>query len=182
MAEGPAQVSAPKPQQDDEPHPIWSPVVAGLSLLAPALVALATRQLVLFASLGPTAVMQAHSPRRRSSSFYSVVVSHAAGFAVASAAVIALGLARAPSVFAAGAVDGRRVAAAVLAVMGATAVEIALRAAHPPSASTTLLVALGSFEPTLHAAAVVLTGVLVVGVVGEGFRRIRIRRDSARAG
>ncbi len=182
MAESAVDLSAANLHHDDEPHPIWSPIVAGVSLLVPALLALATRQLVLFASLGPTAVMQAHSPSRRSSSLYNVVVGHAAGFAVASAAVLALGLARAPSVFAADAVDARRVVAAVLALTGATALEIALRAAHPPSASTTLLVALGSFKPTLHAAAVVLTGVLVVGVVGEGFRRIRIRRDSPQAG
>ncbi len=41
----------------------------------------------------------------------------------------------------------------------AVLLELLLRAKHPPAASTTLLVALGSFHPTWHDAWVILAGV-----------------------
>ena len=79
--------------------------------LAPAALAVLTGRVILFASLGPTAVMQAHEPLHKSSRFYPVVVSHLVGFAVAAGTVMALGLAHTPSVFQAGSVSVTRAAA-----------------------------------------------------------------------
>ncbi|MBI3803108.1 MAG: HPP family protein [Nitrospirae bacterium] len=49
-----------------------------------------------------------------------------------------------------------------------------LRASHPPAAATTLLVALGGFKVSLHTLTVVVSGVLIVALVGEGLRRLRL--------
>ena len=160
-------------RKNEDPHPYLSPLAAGAALIAPAVLALATHQITLFASLGPTAVMQAHEPRHRSSRFYAVVVSHLCGFAVASAVVLLLGIGHAPSVFEAGGVTIRRAAAAILSIVFATMLEIALRAPHPPAGSTTLLVALGSIEPTVHWLVLLGGGVLAVGIAGELIRRAR---------
>lgn len=129
--------------------------------------------------------MQAHSPQQRSSRFYDIVVSHLVGLAAADLAVLVFGLARAPSIFELHTVTAARVAAAGLAIALGTAVEIALKATHPPAASTTLLVALGSFRPTLHDAALVAIGVLIVAAAGEAARQFRLRHrhdDPAPAG
>ena len=161
------------------PHPVVSPLVAAGVTALPGLVAIASGQVLLFPSLGPSAVMQAHSPEHHSSRFYNVVVSHVVGLAAADLSVLVLGLARAPSVFQLHTVTAARVAAAVLAIALGTAVEISLDAMHPPAASTTLLVALGSFRPTLHDAALVIIGVLIVASAGEAVRQLRLRHAEA---
>ena len=158
---------------NEDPHPYLSPLAAGLALLAPAALAVATGRVLLFASLGPTAVMQAHEPRHKSSRFYAVVVSHLVGFCAGSATVLLLGLAHAPSVFEVQDVSLARAAAAVISIVLATLVELALEAAHPPAGSTTLLVALGSMKPTVAWFALLTGGVLAVATAGEVVRRMR---------
>lgn len=157
------------------PDALWSPLVAGLVTLVPGLVGLATGQILLFPSLGPTAVIQAHDPEQPSARFYNVLASHLGGLASAYLAVTLLGIAHAPSVFEARQLSVARVVAAALAIILAIGVEKLLRAYHPPAASTTLLAALGSFKPTLQDALSVVIGVLIVAGVGEGFRRLRLR-------
>lgn len=157
----------------ENPHPYIAPLIASLTLVPPAALAVLFQDVILFASLGPTAVMQAQAPERRSSSLYSVVVSHLGGFGVASVTVALLGIAHAPSVFVAHTVSIRRAIAAIVALGAATALEILLRAPHPPAGSTTLLVALGSMKPDLHTFALFATGVLAVGLTGEATRYFR---------
>ncbi len=123
-----------------------SALVAALLTLVPAVIGLASGQLLLFPSLGPTALMLAHSPEHQHARFHNVVVSHIVGMLVAYAVIVALGLAHAPSVFELRTLTISRVAAAAAAILVATAIELALGATHPPAASTTLLVALGSFK------------------------------------
>ena len=74
-----------------------------------------------------------------------------------------------------------RVLAAALAIFIATALEVIFRAPHPPAASTTLLVALGSFKATGRDVADVLIGVAIVAIAGEVMRRMRVsaRRQSS---
>lgn len=50
-----------------------------------------------------------------------------------------------------------------------------LKASHPPAAATTLLVALGGFEMSVHGALTVIAGVSIVATVGEALRRIRLQ-------
>jgi hypothetical protein len=156
------------------------PIGAGLTTLAPGLAALAAHSVLLFPSLGPTALMQAHAPQHESSHPYNVVVGHAVGLGSAFLFVWLFGLAHAPSVFEVHAVWASRVWATVLAIMLAALLEVALKAAHPPAASTTLLASLGSFKPTWGQTAQVAIGVAIVAIVGEGVRRYRIR-DEQRA-
>ncbi|HVX40625.1 MAG TPA: HPP family protein [Gemmatimonadaceae bacterium] len=164
-----------------DPHGLWSPITAAVVTAVPALAALASGQVLLFPSLGPSAVMQAHSPNHESSRFYNVVVSHVVGLAAADLCVFAFGVAHTPSVFQAHAVSGGRAAAAVLAILIGTAVELALHASHPPAASTTLLAALGSFRPTVHDTVLVVGGVLIVATAGEIARRVRLGAREHRA-
>lgn len=148
--------------------------VVGLVLLAPGLVALATGEPLLFPSLAPTAVLQAHAPAHPWARYYNIIVSHLVGMAAAFFAVALFGLAQAPSVFAVGSVSPARVGAAVLAVALGTFLEMRLAAHHAPAAATTMLVALGSFPATLHSAAIIAAGVLVVAAAGEAGRRLHL--------
>jgi hypothetical protein len=153
---------------------LWTPIVAGFVVLVPGLLSLATGQVLLFPSLAPTAAIQAHNPADHAARFYNVVVGHLGGLASACAVVLTLGLADAPSVFVAQQVTPLRVVAAVLSVMLALFVEKLFHAFHPTAASTTLLVALGSFKPVWQDVAQITFGVLIVATVGEGFRRLSL--------
>ena len=155
---------------------LWTPLVAGFVVSVPGLLGLATGQVLLFPSLGPTAAIQAHNPEDRAARFYNVLVGHLGGLASACLVVLALGLADAPSVFVAQHLTPLRVVASVLAVMLALLVEKLLHAYHPTAASTTLLMALGSFKPNLQDVSQITLGVFVVAIVGEFFRRLRLRK------
>lgn len=160
---------------EDEPS-LWSPLVTMVVALVPGIVGLLTGRLLLFPSLGPSAVMQAHLPRHGSSRAYNLIVGHLAGLVAGDVCVVVLGLASKPSVFELHVLSPARVAAAALALLLATTVEVLLRARHPPAAATTLLVALGSFKPTWRDTASVLIGVFLIAMVGELIRRSRVRR------
>lgn len=155
------------------PELAWAPLTTALVVLVPGIIGVGTGMILLFPSLGPSALMQAHDPDNPSSRFYNVVVSHLGGLASAFLAVTLLGIAHAPSVFEVGHLSGERVAASGIAIAIAAALELALRASHPPAASTTLLASLGSFHPTLWDVSAVALGVLSVALVGEFFRRLR---------
>ncbi len=49
-----------------------------------------------------------------------------------------------------------------------------LHASHPPASATTLLVALGGFRLDTPTMFTVIAGVLLVGVLGEALRRVRL--------
>jgi hypothetical protein len=159
---------------DQEPDLLWSPIAAALVLLAPGVLALLTGRLLLFPSLAPSAVLQAHRPNDPTSRPYHVVVSHLVGMGAAMLLVWTLGLSNAPSVFELHRVGLARMAAAVLAIALGTLLELLLRASHAPAASTTLLVALGSFPPTWGSAGLITGGVLATVVAGEAARRLRL--------
>lgn len=148
-------------------------LLAALATLVPGILAFISGTVLLFPSLGPTAVMMAQSPEHASSRPYNAIVAHLLGLGVAFASVYAFGIASAPSVFTAHSVSAARVGAAVVAIAVGTALELLLRAAHPPAASTTLLAALGSFHPTLHDASLVVIGLLSTVAAGELARRRR---------
>jgi CBS-domain-containing membrane protein len=84
---------------------------------------------------------------------------------------------RTPPVVSTGILTVLRVLAAALAVALTLAVSTLLRASHPPAAATTLLVALGSFQ-TRNDALTVIVGVLILAVLGEIARQIRIKATS----
>ena len=163
------------------PDYLWTPVAAGLLTLLCGLLGLATHQMLLFPSIGPTAFLLAHSPNEQSSRVWNVIVGYTIGLA---AAYVALALLRgndAPALFAVHALAPVRVWASALAVALSLAGQIALRASHAPAAATTLLVALGGFRPTLHDASAVIAGVVLLAIGGELLRIVHARVDAAHA-
>jgi CBS domain-containing membrane protein len=156
-------------------------VVSAAITAVPGIVALLTGQLLLFPSLGPTAVMLSYEPEHRSTRIYNVIVSHIGGLLSGFASVMLFGLAHAPSIFHVRVVSVPRVAAAVLAVLLAVLLELVLDAAHPPATATTLLAALGSFRPTWHDGLTVVAGVLIVAMTGELGRYLQRRVRAAHA-
>ena len=156
-------------------------LVSAAVTAVPGVVALLTGQLLLFPSLGPTAVMVSYEPEHRSARFYNVIVSHIGGLLSGFAAVLLFGLAHAPSVFQLRVLSVSRVAAAAVAILLAILLELVLDAAHPPATATTLLAALGSFRPTWHDGLTVVAGVLIVAVAGELGRYLQRRVRAAHA-
>ncbi|HEX2191348.1 MAG TPA: HPP family protein [Longimicrobiaceae bacterium] len=164
------------------PDGVWTPLATAIIALVPGLVGLALGRPALFPSLGPTALTQAHDPDHPSARPYNVVVSHLVGLGSAFLAVALFGIAMEKSVFELGHLTPARVGASVLALALAAALEMALRASHPPAASTTLLASLGTFHPTPRDTVTVVVGVLAVAAVGEVLRRVRARPGAATPG
>ncbi len=152
---------------------IWAPITAGLLMLLVGLIGLATAQPLLFPSLGPTAFLQTEAPDQPASRFYNVTIGHAVGLVAGYAAVLLFRADAAPALFAAHQLVAPRVWASVLAIVLTMLGAALLKASHPPAAATTLLIALGGFRPTVHDVIIIVVGVLIVAVAGEGLRRLR---------
>jgi uncharacterized membrane protein YphA (DoxX/SURF4 family) len=65
--------------------------------------------------------------------------------------------------------------AALVAVVLTMVATSLLRASHPPAAATALLISLGGMQATASEAGTICAGVLILGVVGEGVRQMRLR-------
>jgi hypothetical protein len=157
------------------PAVVWVPLASAVALGIPGVIALLTHQLFLVPSLGPTAMIMTHHPELRSAQPYNAVVGHFVGLGAGFLCVFLLGLSGTPSIFALHSVGAPRVEAAVLAMALASALELVLRAQHPPGAATTLLAALGSFRPTWHDCGAVLGGVIAVVAAAGLLERLRSR-------
>jgi CBS-domain-containing membrane protein len=126
----------------------------------------------LFPSLGPTAYLQAESPAHPASRFYNTVVGHGIGLVAGFLAVFLLNAYTDPVVLVSHSLTWERAGAAALALALTLGVALLLKASHPPAGATTLLVALGAFK--LEDIPTVVAGVLIVAVVGELARRLRL--------
>jgi HPP family len=162
------------------PDLVWAPTVAGLLLLIVGAFGLAVHQPLIFPSLGPTAFLQAELPQLPSSRLYNTIVGHLLGLGAGLLVVTLLGASTAPSVLATGQLTPIRLWAAAIAIFLTLLAGLVLKASHPPAAATTLLVALGGFQPTRHETLVVTMGVLIVAVVGEVLRQLRVKATSLR--
>jgi HPP family len=152
---------------------LWVPIVVGGLMSLIGALGWMFGQPWLFASLGPTAYLMAYSPSQQAARVYNVVVGHLIGMSTAFAVVIAFGTDDDPSVFVTHQLDGSRILASGVALTVALTVELLLHASHPPAAATVLLITLGGFPPTVHSAAVILVGVLLLALSGEPLRRLR---------
>jgi hypothetical protein len=141
------------------------------------IIGLAAQRPWLFASLGPTAYLHAENPQHHSSRFYNTVVGHLVALGAGFLAVWLLNAWRAPNVMATGHLTLVRVLACTLAIGFTILVVLTLRASHQPAGATTLLVALGTFQ-TLHDAVIVVVGVLLIAIVGEPIRRLRVGKPA----
>ena len=161
---------------------LWAALASGSLILVTGLFGVAFGQPWLFASLGPTAFQVTEYPELRASRVYHVFAGHFLAVGIGFAAVAILGAWDAPVVMATHHLAIIRVWSCVLAVSLTSAAMTLVRASHPPAAATCLLIALGSLASTRGAIAIVV-GVIIVGVLGELLRILRLRaKRESRAG
>jgi hypothetical protein len=166
---------------DAIPDEVQATFWEGGLLLIVGVVGLAVRMPLLLASLGPTAYEQAEMPHLRSSRPYNVIVGHMVALAGGFAAVALVHAWNAPKVLAAGHLSSTRVWACVIAAAMTAFVTLVLRASQPAALATTLLVALGAFQ-TKRDALVVICAVLLLAVIGEPVRRLRLAKRTISSG
>jgi hypothetical protein len=128
----------------------------------------------LFASLGPTAALQATMPDASVSRPWNVAVAHVVALGAGLAAVYATGASHTPSFAVSHALTLLRVAAACMAVIIAIALEFVLAASHASGAATALLLALGLIPPDWKGAFAVLCGIALVTALGECLRQFQL--------
>lgn len=151
-----------------------------LVLVAGALT-LATRQPWLFAALGPTAVSVASAPGQPSSRFHSVVVGHLSALLCAWLVVILVGTSGS-TVPSDGVIGIARVWGSAMVIAILVLVQPSLRAFHPASAATALLITLGAYHLDWKNAGSMMGGVIVIALMGEWFQRIRLKDEPVRPG
>lgn len=150
-----------------------APLGEAFLILVAAMAGWLCREPLIFASLGPTAYELIETPHRRSARPYSVLAGHTIAIG---AGFLALFVTRAwwvPPVSASG-VPLERVWAAVLAAALTVLFTLLLRASQPASLSTALLIATGLLQQPIDAA-VLFGAVLLMVLVGEPLRRLRLK-------
>jgi CBS-domain-containing membrane protein len=156
----------------------WAAATSAILILVAGALTLATAQPFLFAALGPTAVLIASSPGHPSSRFHSVVVGHLSALLCAWLIVVLVGASSSNAMTTD--IGVARVWASAMAVAVTTLLQPSLRAYHPPSAATTLLITLGAYHLTWKSSASMMGGVVIVALMGEWFQRIRLHDEPVR--
>jgi CBS-domain-containing membrane protein len=187
---GPTRIAPVAPSERREPTKTWrarSRLIAGdaawgaaisaILILVAGAVTLATSQPWLFAALGPTAVVIAGSPGQPQSRFHSVVVGHLSALLCAWLVVVLVGASGSGMTSDIGVA---RVWASAMAVAVTVLVQPSLRAYHPPSAATALLITLGAYHLTWKNSLSMMGGVVIVALMGEWFQRIRLKDEPVR--
>lgn len=157
----------------------WATLGEGGLILVLAAIGWATRQPLIFASLGPTAYELVEQPQLRSARAYNIVVGHLIGLGSGFLAVYLLHAWLAPNVILSGVVSADRLWAVVIATTLTTFLTLILRAGQPAALATTLLVSLGAMQTRRDAIAIV-AGVLIITAIGEPVRRFRLTRTELR--
>jgi CBS-domain-containing membrane protein len=169
-------------------------VVAGFAFFAGAAsigvmaaAAWATRQPLIFPSLGPTAFLMFYAPRSPASCPRNAIVGHSIGVASGYVSLLAFGLRHATPALARG-ITLPWVGAAALSLALTGGLMAALRVPHPPAGATTLIVSLGILPRpaellTLLAAVVclLLLGVVINRIAGIPYPLWRAARVDGRA-
>jgi CBS domain-containing membrane protein len=135
-----------------------------LALAVSGLAANVAGQPLLFPSLGPTALLFFERPLVRSSSPRNTLIGHAVAIGAGAFSLAVFGLLNDPSVLVEN-VTLTRVGAGALSVALTGAILLLLRASHPPTGATTLIVSLG-FLQTPPEMAALMVGVVILTVVG----------------
>lgn len=156
------------------PEIVWAPLTGGFLIMAVGVAAWAIGQPWLVPSLGPTAYLQAEVPAHPSAKYYHVVLGHAIGLAAGFLAVALFGAWNDPVLLNDHQLTLPRILAAALALLMTILGCLSVKASHPPAGATTLLVALGSVASFTAAMSVAL-GVVLIAVVGEGLRWMRLK-------
>jgi CBS-domain-containing membrane protein len=151
---------------------IYSAAAAAAVVVAIGSLSVWVQQPWLFASLGPTVVIQITSPEKPIARPWNVAIGHLLALAVAMLAIYVTGAVHAASFSESQSLAFSRAGAAALAIALGTGFELLLGASHPPSASTALLVALGIVPPSWQTIETILVGILLVTALGEIARQI----------
>lgn len=157
----------------------WATLGEGGLVLVLAAIGWATKQPLIFASLGPTAYELVEQPQLRSAKSYNIIVGHLIGLGSGFLAIYLLNAWSAPNVISAGIVTPDRMWAVAIAATLTTLVTLILKAGQPAALATTLLVSLGSMQTPRDAAAIV-AGVLLIALIGEPVRRFRLKHTEIR--
>ncbi|MGA9883137.1 MAG: HPP family protein [Candidatus Acidiferrales bacterium] len=152
---------------------IWA-LAEGSLMLAMAAISWATRQPLIFASLGPTAYELVEQPQLRSARTYNIIVGHLAGLGSGFLSIYLFNAWNSPAVSSAGVLTTNRLWVVAVAAALTTVVTLMLRAAQPAALATTLLVALGLMQ-TRRDAIAIIAGVIIMAAIGVPLRRLRLK-------
>lgn len=150
-----------------------APLGEAALILVVSIVGWVSHQPLVFASLGPTAYELIEMPKRPSARPYNIIVGHFIAVLAGFAALFLTYARSSPSVSANG-VPLHRVWAAVVAALITVFFTLLVRATQPAALSTTLLVSLGIMQTTWEAA-MIMAGVVLITLVGEPMRRMRLK-------
>jgi HPP family len=148
-------------------------------VLVVAAIGWATRQPLIFASLGPTAYELVEQPQLRSARAYNIIVGHLIGLGAGFLGLYLLNAWAAPNAISAGIASTDRLWAVAIAATLTTLLTLILKAGQPAALATTLLVSLGSMQTRRDAIAIV-AGVLIIAAIGEPVRRFRLKHTEIR--
>lgn len=151
----------------------WVPFLEGGLILLMGGISLAVGRPLLFASLGPTAYEQIEKPELPSARFYNVVVGHWIALGCGFASVAMLHAWNAPKPMVVNYFVPVRVEACAIAVALTALFTLLLKAGQPAAYATAILVGLGSMQ-RLSDAVSIFVAVLILGLVGEPIRRMRL--------
>jgi hypothetical protein len=157
---------------------LWATLGEGGLVLALATIGWATKQPLIFASLGPTAYELVEQPQMPSARPYNVIVGHLLGVGAGFLALYLSNAWAAPNVLATGVVSPQRLWATAISAALTTLACLALKAGQPAALATTLLVSLGAMQTRRDAIAIIV-GVLLVTAMGEPVRRLRLKHTAA---
>jgi fructose-specific phosphotransferase system IIC component len=157
----------------------WATLGEGGLVLVLAAIGWATRQPLIFASLGPTAYELVEQPQLRSARAYNIIVGHLIGLGAGFLAVYLRNAWAARNVISAGFVSVERLWAVAIAATLTTLVTLMLKAGQPAALATTPLISLGSMQTRRDVIAIV-AGVLIITAIGEPVRRFRLKHTELR--
>lgn len=159
---------------------VIAPVSEAALILIAAIIGWASHQPLVFASLGPTIYEMIETPKQPSARPYNVVVGHLIGVLAAFAAIYILQGWNAPQVSALG-VPLTRVWTATLAALITVVFTLIARAKQPAALATTLLISLGLMQTWVQGG-IIMGGVVLITLLGEPIRRMRLQSLSANNG
>lgn len=142
---------------------LYTFVACLLALAVSGLAAYLTKQPLLFPSLGPTAFLFFEQPMSAGVSPRNAVIGHLVAILAGVLCLALFGLLDAPNVLVEG-VTLARIGAGAFSLALTGAVLLLLRASHPPSGATVLLVSLGLLK-TPAEMAMIMAGVVILTVV-----------------
>lgn len=157
----------------------WATLREGGLVLVVAASGWATRQPLIFASLGPTAYELVEQPQLRSARAYNIIVGHLIGLGAGFLGLYLSNAWAAPNAISAGIASTDRLWAVAIAATLTTLVTLILKAGQPAALATTLLVSLGSMQTRRDAIAIV-AGVRIIAAIGEPVRRFRLKHTEIR--